>query len=116
MSDVESRKPGRPPGSRNKVDIRKDVTRALTNGHNLTSLKEYLEGYIVELRIAKADGKVILQALKQHYELMRFLIEKELTFQEPEGGKKPKGGDGGGSDEDEENDGVVIFDFSKKKS
>lgn len=115
---TEAKKPGRPLGSRNKVDVRKDVTRALTTGHNLTSMKEYLEGYITELRLTKADGKILLQALKQHFELVRWMTNLEVEYQEGGKGKKvgsPGASEGSGEDGEEVDDGLVIYDFSKVK-
>ena len=43
MSNEKRRGPGRPPGSRNKVNIEKDVTRALNSGLSMTQIKEFIE-------------------------------------------------------------------------
>lgn len=78
MSD-NKRGPGRPPGARNKVNIRNDVVRALKTGMSLTQLKDFIEEYL--LKVASAgDHRNVIALIKQDVELVRYLHKMEIDF------------------------------------
>lgn len=107
MSNEKRRGPGRPPGSRNKVNIEKDVTRALNSGLSMTQIKEFIEAEMKKYSEA-GDAKNAVGMLKHLLDLVKYLTKLELDFD------KEKEVDPDTGDEDGDDDNVTALDFSRK--
>lgn len=95
------RGPGRPKGSRNKVNIERDVTRALNSGMSLTEIKEFIEDYLA--KVAKeGDHKNVVGLIKQDIELVKYLHKLQIDFD-----KESEEGDE--SDDDDATGQVISF-------
>lgn len=107
----QKRRPGRPKGSRNKVNIQADVTRALNSGKSITDLKTFLDEYLDELsRDTEHDPKVIIALVRECISLTKYLHNIELTQLSGEGDGGKTQGDDGETPSGE----IVPFKFGKK--
>lgn len=86
MSDTK-RKPGRPAGSLNKVNIRADIQRAYKSGRSITQLKQLMEQH-TDTVMAGTDGngtdrddKGALLCIKMELELQKHLHKLEIDFE-----------------------------------
>jgi hypothetical protein len=95
MSNVK-RRPGRPPGSKNKVNIRNDIQRALRTGKSLTEIKDFIEDQMLAAAEIK-DIKNVAAMTKHLVDLIKYLHKTEMDFENSDGeddddeDNKPKG-------------------------
>lgn len=109
MAEQQKRGPGRPKGSRNKVDIQTDITRALKEGMQLTDIKLLIEESLVKAA-RSGDFKNTVGLSKQIIDMIKYLhkMEMELNSEGDKGGKS--------EDPEEEPEFGKVFNFGRKDS
>ena len=69
------RKPGRPPGTRNKVTAKRAVESCFNTGMSLSQLKQVLDHYIEHADDYGLTVKDILSYVKTEFDLMKFCYD-----------------------------------------